>query len=307
MIRVDINVGDIVKKINISGQVKLHEPMSRHTSFKIGGPADIYTVPADEADIVLIAGVAQSEGVPLFVLGDGANILVSDKGIRGIVLDMSQFAAIQVKGQQLHCGAGAEISDAAEIAAQHALSGLEFIYKMPGSVGGALWMNARCYGQSISEVPGTVHYLDDMLDHQDLTLPDPRFAYKKSPFQGSRAVLLSLDLSLQTADQTAIWSRMQEVRDDRRRKGHFEYPSAGSVFKNNRNFGMPSGQILDELGLRGLRRGGAQIAPFHANIIINNGTASAEDVRDLILHAQELAYKKRNIVLEPEVRLVGDW
>jgi len=307
MIRVDINVGDIVKKINISGQVKLHEPMSRHTSFKIGGPADIYTVPADEADIVLIAGVAHREGVPLFVLGDGANILVSDKGIRGIVLDMSQFAAIEVKGQQLHCGAGAEISDAAEIAAQHSLSGLEFIYKMPGSVGGALWMNARCSGQSISEVPGAVHYLDDALAHQDLTLPDPRFAYKKSPFQGSSAILLTLYLTLQTSDQTAIRSRMQEVQDDRRRKGHFDYPSAGSIFKNNRNFGMPSGKILDELGLRGLKQGGAQIAPFHANIIINNGTASAEDVRDLILYAQELAYEKRNIVLEPEVRLVGDW
>ncbi|MDZ7795184.1 MAG: UDP-N-acetylmuramate dehydrogenase [Spirochaetia bacterium] len=303
----DINVGDIVKKINISGQVKLHEPMNRHTSFQIGGPADIYTVPADEADIVLIAGVAHSEGVPLFVLGAGANILVSDKGMRGMVLDMSRFAGIEVKGQQLHCGTGAEISHVAEIAAQHSLSGLEFIYKMPGSVGGALWMNARCYGQSISEVPGTVHYLDDALSHQNLTLPDPRFAYKKSPFQGSSAILLSLDLRLQTADYAAIWARMQEVQEDRRSKGHFEHPSAGSVFKNNRSFGMPSGKILDELGLRGFRRGGAQIAPFHANIIINNGTASAEDVRGLILHAQKVAYEKRNIVLEPEIRLVGDW
>jgi len=304
---VDINVGDIVKKINISGKVKLHEPMSRHTSFQIGGPSDIYTVPADEADVVLIAGVAHSEEVPLFVLGAGANILVSDKGIRGIVMDMSRFTDIEVKGQNLHSGAGAEISVAAEIAAQHSLSGLEFIYKMPGSVGGALWMNARCYGQSISEVPGTVHYLDEALMHQILSLPDPRFAYKKSPFQGSSTILLSLDLMLQTADHAAIWTRMQEVQDDRRSKGHFEHPSAGSVFKNNRSFGMPSGKILDELGLRGLQRGGAQIAPFHANIIINNGTASAEDVRGLILHAQKIAYEKRNIVLDPEIRLVGDW
>lgn len=303
----DINVGDIVKKINISGQVKLHEPMSRHTSFQIGGPADIYTIPADEADIVLIAGVAHSEGAPLFVLGAGANILVSDKGIRGIVMDMSQFAEIEVEGQQLHCGAGAEMSDAAAIAAQHSLSGLEFIYKMPGSVGGALWMNARCYGQSISEVPGTAHYLDDALSPQNLTLPDPRFAYKRSPFQGSSAILLRLDLRLQTADQAAIWSRMQEVQEDRRSKGHFVHPSAGSVFKNNRSFGMPSGKILDELGLRGLQRGGAQIAPFHANIIVNNGTASAEDVRGLILYAQQEAYEKRNIVLETEIRLVGEW
>lgn len=303
----DINVGDIVKKININGQVTLHEPMSRHTSFQIGGPADIYTIPANEADIVLIAEVAYSEGAPLFVLGAGANILVADKGIRGIVMDMSRFADIEVQGQHLRCGAGAEISEAAEIAAQHSLGGLEFIYKMPGSVGGALWMNARCYGQSISEIPGTVHYLDDALSPQDLTLPDPRFAYKKSPFQDSSAILLSLDLALQTADHAAIWSRMQKVQDDRHSKGHFKHPSAGSVFKNNRSFGMPSGKILDELGLRGFRQGGAQIAPFHANIIINNGTASAEDVRGLILHAQRVAYEKRNIVLEPELRLVGDW
>ncbi len=287
--------------------MKSDEPMSLHTSFRIGGPADIYSVPLDESDIVRIAGIARAEEIPVFVLGAGANILVADRGIRGIVMDMSNFSEIEVRESYLHCGAGAEMSRVVEAAAQHELSGLEFIYKMPGSVGGSLWMNARCYGISLGEVPGTVHFLDEALSRRSLELPDPRFAYKKSPFQASDVILLYADFRLQPGESQAIWKRMHEVAEDRRTKGHFEYPSAGSVFKNNRNFGQPSGKILDELGLRGLAYGGAQIAPFHANIIINTGTASAEDVRHLILLAQQTAYKKRNIVLEPEIRLVGDW
>lgn len=287
--------------------MKSDEPMSLHTSFKIGGPADLYVVPRDEADIMQVAGTALAEGLPLFVLGAGANILVADRGIRGIVLDMSGFASIEVRETQVYCGAGATMSRVVEAAAQHALSGLEFIYKMPGSVGGSLWMNARCYGVSLGEVAGSVQYLDTAFNRRRLDLPDPRFAYKKSPFQESNAILLSAQFRLQRGDSTAIWKRMREVQEDRRSKGHFEYPSAGSVFKNNRSFGQPSGKILDELGLRGLTHGGAQIAPFHANIIINTGSARAEDVRHLMLHAQRKAYEKRNIVLEPEIRLVGDW
>lgn len=287
--------------------MKSDEPMSLHTSFRIGGPADIYTVPADENDVTQIAGIARSAGVPLFVLGDGANILVADTGLRGIVMDMCNLASIEVHGSHVHCGAGAEMSRVVEAAAERQLSGLEFIYRMPGSVGGSLWMNARCYGVSLGEVPGTVYFLDQTLRRRNLELPDPRFAYKKSPFQDSDAILLYADFHLQPGDEQEIRRRMKEVEDDRRRKGHFEYPSAGSVFKNNRSFGKPSGQILDELGLRGLAQGGAQIAPFHANIIINTGNATAEDVRCLILHAQRQAFEKRSIVLEPEIRLVGDW
>lgn len=287
--------------------MKSDEPMSLHTSFRIGGPADIYTVPADENDVIEIAGIARAAEVPLFVLGDGANILVADTGMRGIVMDMSNLASIEVHERHVHCGAGAEMSRVVEAAEEQRLSGLEFIYKMPGSVGGSLWMNARCYGVSLGEVPGTVHFLDEGLRRRTLELPDPRFDYKKSPFQDSGAILLYADFHLQPGDEQEIRRRMKEVENDRRRKGHFEYPSAGSVFKNNRSFGKPSGQILDELGLRGLAQGGAQIAPFHANIIINTGNATAEDVRSLILHAQRQAFEKRSIVLEPEIRLVGDW
>ncbi len=303
----DINVGEIAKKINIKGDVKFDEVMCRHTAFEIGGPADIYALPVDEADIIHIAAVAHHEKIPLFILGAGANILVSDKGIRGIVLDMSNFTDIQIEENRLHCGSGAPISSVSESAARHSLRGLEFIYKMPGSVGGALWMNARCYGHSISELPGTIHYLNENLEHEILELPDPRFSYKKSPFQSRNVILLHADFSLEQGNQELIRQRMHEIEEDRRNKGHFEHPSAGSVFKNNRSFGEPSGKILDTLGLRGFRRGGAQIAPFHGNIIINTGGARAEDVRSLILYAQELAYTKRGIVLEPEIRLVGDW
>ncbi len=281
--------------------------MGRHTSFGIGGPADIYAVPTDKTDVIRIVEVAHAEAIPLFILGAGANILVSDKGIRGIVMDMSVFSEIAISGTRVQCGTGAEISRVSEYAAIHSLSGLEFIYKMPGSVGGALWMNARCYGRSIADVPGIIHFLDDSLEEQETKLPNQQFTYKKSPFQGSNAILLYAEFFLQEATEKEIRPKMREIEADRRSKGHFEYPSAGSVFKNNRDFGKPSGKILDELGLRGMQQGGAQIAPFHANIIVNTGKATAEDVRQLILYAQRLAYEQKNITLEPEIRLIGEW
>lgn len=302
-----INVENIVKKINIRGILRLDEPMSLHTSFHIGGPADLYALPSDREDLAKLLAAADSEGLPVFILGGGANILVSDRGIRGLVIDMGEFSEIQVKDPWIIGGCGAPVSAIAQRASAASLSGMEFIYRMPGSLGGALWMNARCYGRSIGDANGWVEYLDPQLNESRLELPSDSFGYKESPFQKNGAILLRAGFRLIHDDAETIGRRMKEVEEDRRAKGHFEYPSAGSVFKNNRSFGQPTGAILDRLGLRGTRHGGAQIAPFHANIIINTGGATAEDVASLVSYARETAYKQDGIELEPEIRFIGEW
>lgn len=296
-----------MKKINIEGPLRTNESMKLHTTFRIGGPADIYAQPAGPEDLSELLSVARAENVPVFILGGGANILVADRGIRGMVIDMGSFSLIRREGSRLIAGCGAAVSMLSEKAAEAGLTGLEFVYKMPGSLGGALWMNARCYGRSIGETSGWVEILDRYLQQRRIDLDPDDFGYKKSPFQENGAILIQAGFQLEKGKSALISEKMGEIERDRRAKGHFQYPSAGSVFKNNRAFGAPTGVILDKLGLKGLRHGGAQIAPFHANIIINTGDATADDVDHLISHAQELAYRVKGIRLEPELRFVGEW
>jgi len=296
-----------MKKINIEGPVRTNESMKLHTSFRIGGPADIYAQPSGLEDLSGLLSLARAENVPVFILGGGANILVADRGIRGMVIDMSSFSRIRKESDRIIAGCGTAVSMISEKAAEAGLTGLEFVYKMPGSLGGALWMNARCYGRSIGDTSGWVEFLDRDLQQRKIDLVPDDFGYKRSPFQGNGAILIQAGFQLEKGDPDLIFEKMREIETDRKAKGHFQYPSAGSVFKNNRAFGAPTGVILDKLGLKGLRHGGAQIAPFHANIIINTGDATADDVDHLISHAQELAYRSRGIRLEPELRFVGEW
>jgi UDP-N-acetylmuramate dehydrogenase len=306
---VDTNVEKTAEKINIRGQLRTREPMSAHTSFGIGGPADLFAVPDDTEDLVALLRFADEQQLPRFILGGGANILVSDAGIRGLVIHMGSLARIRAEDERLIVGAGAAISDASEEAAAAGLSGLEFIYRMPGSTGGALWMNARCYGSSIADVTERVDYLDHSYRPASLSprLGEQGFSYKYSPFQENGGIITEAVFVLEPADHAEIETRMGEVADDRERKGHFRFPSAGSVFKNDRGFGSPTGRILDELGLRGLRRGDAQIAPFHGNIIINRGSATAEEVRWLVETAQRTALERKGLNLETEIRFIGEW
>jgi UDP-N-acetylmuramate dehydrogenase len=304
---VDFNVENIAKRINIDCPVLLNEPMSRHTSFRIGGPADLYVRPRQEKDLIALLRLMKASELPVFILGGGANILVSDRGIRGIVVDMTDLSKIEVRETLIESGAGAPVSDLASRSARHGLRGLEFIYRMPGSVGGAVWMNARCYGKSISDLPGWVDFLDGDLEKKRMIIDPAAFAYKKSPFQENGAILLRAGFELEKGDSAEILREMGRIEKDRRKKGHFDLPSAGSVFKNDRALGRPSGMILDELGLKGVRRGKARVSPVHANIIVNTGGATAEDVRALVNYARELAYRELGIILEPEIRFIGEW
>jgi UDP-N-acetylmuramate dehydrogenase len=294
-------------KINIDGTLRVEEPMHRHTTFEVGGPAELYVRPRSESDVQRIIRAAGDTGAPIFTLGGGSNILVSDRGVRGIVMDMRDFSDTRREGRKFTSGAGLAISDAAERAAEEGLAGLHFLYAMPGSVGGAVWMNARCYGSSIVDVLEEVSVVSETGELESYVPKDEDFGYKRSPFQGRNAVIIEASFRLTPADTAEIRAEMDGYYADREGKGHFAAPSAGSVFKNNRAFGSPTGALVDTLGLRGTQIGGARLSDRHANIIVNTGGASATDILRLIELIERRVHEELGLELEREVLLVGDW
>jgi UDP-N-acetylmuramate dehydrogenase len=194
-----------------------------------------------------------------------------------------------------------------DAAAGQGRGGLEFLAGMPGTLGGAVWMNARCGERSVSDVLAGTEILDESGGRLFVPYKDGDFSYKKSPFQGRDVLVLSAELRVYERDTEELCREAEALRRDRRAKGHFRAPSAGSAFKNNRAFGKPTGKIIDELGLRGLSVGGAAVAPWHGNIIINTGNAAASDIRDLVNVVTEKVRAALGFVLEPEILFVGDW
>jgi UDP-N-acetylmuramate dehydrogenase len=307
-----IKVRESLEKINLDPNlvtISYDEPLAAHCTFRIGGPADILARPRDAAGLRSLLAWARGESVPVFILGGGANLLVADKGIRGLVVDMGGLSSCRVRPADgtMEAGAGLAVSDAAEFAAGAGLGGLDFIYAMPGSVGGAVYMNARCYGSEIGDVLESVEYLDAALEPRTMKPERASFQYKDTPFQKNPWVITAARFRLAPADPAALLERMAGLKADRAAKGHFAAPCAGSVFKNNHAFGQPSGKIIDSLGLRGHRVGGAQVSPGHANIFINSGGATAADMKALIDHVHERVQVELGYDLEPEVVLAGDW
>ena len=297
-------------------EVRYNEPMADHCTFKTGGPADCYIKPFGEGFaefVTALLGAARAEGIKVFILGGGANILVADAGIRGIVLDSGGWAGDEeLEETTLRFRSGTSLDDAAMTAAKAGLCGLEFLAGMPGSIGGAVWMNARCYGREIADVLLETEIIDFSLSPPKILRPPvavnrSEFGYKRSPFQGRDVFILSAAFQLSPGNTEQILARMDANRRDREEKGHYRFPSAGSVFKNNPDFGKPTGKIIDELGLRGLQIGGARIADWHGNFIINTGKATAKDIRALTEEAAERVKQATGFILEPEILFVGEW
>ncbi len=301
------NLGNILKKINIKGRIAFNEPMSKHTTYETGGPADIFTEPENTKELLKIIEASDRLSVPHFILGKGANILVSDNGIRGIVISTGKLSKISINNENVTTESGLTVDHAAETVLESGLSGFDAFYGMPGTIGGAVWMNARCYGLSISDILVSVKYLDENRNMQTLKNHDGMFSYKKSPFQGRDFIILESEFRLKPADKSLIAETMKKNRLDRENKGHYAGPSAGSVFKNNRDFGKPSGAILDSLGLRGTRIGGSAVSDKHANIFINKDNASSTDIYNLIKYCSDKVYSELGLRLEPEVQFIGDF
>jgi UDP-N-acetylmuramate dehydrogenase len=311
-------VRGIAEEARFAGELRQDEPMAGHTTFKVGGPADVWARPAPECFPGFAAALAEktrSLGIPLFILGGGANLVVADRGIRGVVLDAAGWtgwgfsvpAAPEGALVSMTVRSGTPADAAADAAAKQGLGGLEFLAGMPGSIGGAVWMNARCYEKQVSDVLVETEILDEAQQRIRTPRAQGEFGYKKSPFQNRSVLILAAEFRLENRAEEAIRGDMEAFRKDREAKGHYRYPCAGSVFKNNRDFGKPAGKIIDELGLRGLRLGGAQVAPWHGNIIINTGGASASDIRRLVEQVAEKVKRGTGFDFESEIIFAGDW
>jgi UDP-N-acetylmuramate dehydrogenase len=305
------NVGKIRKKINLPCPVSFDEPMSLHTSFRIGGPADLFVTPLSAEQAARVYSDLCKQDIPTCILGAGANILVSDLGIRGAVIDMSAVRGCSVKssegGAVLEALAGTPMSDVSVLALERGVSGLEFIYAMPGSVGGSVWMNARCYGRSISEALLSVQVAERSGRIATMQAEPEQFGYKRSPFQALPCLILGAAFALEAGDRQSMRGKMDSIEEDRKRKGHFIYPCAGSVFKNDRTFGNPTGKLIDSLGLKGRCIGGACVTELHGNIIANTGGASASEVLQLIRLLESEVRRAYGFQLEREILLVGQW
>jgi UDP-N-acetylmuramate dehydrogenase len=315
------SIRETAEKFNICGNfrgvVRLSEPMASHTTFKIGGPAPLFIEPADVPSLIFTLRTLKEDAVPYFILGGGSNIVVSDRGFDCAVIFTGGIKTITDGNGFVTCGAGVPVSSVVDYCTGHVLSGLEPFAGLPGTAGGALYMNARCFGVSVSDVLVSAEYVDTLtLKTVSYRFNSADWGYKKSPFQprekGSflNAERIITKVVFRTTEQDCVQKESIEAEcrkyvGERVSKGHFRYPSAGSVFRNNRAFGMPSGIIIDEAGLCGYELGGAQIAPWHGNFIINKNNATESDIKALVNYIISTVKEKTGFTLEPEIIFCG--
>ena len=277
-------------------------PLQRHTSFRIGGPARRMAFPDSREQLVILLGLAQECGVKPFILGKGTNLLVADEGLDTLVIKTEQMSAIrQLDDVTLEADAGVSLNRLAVFAQQLGLAGLEFAHGIPGSLGGAVYMNAGAYGGEMKHVVVEVAALFDDGVHY-LTGEEAQFAYRHSLFSDVDAVVLGAKMRLVKDDSAQIRQRMDDLITRRKQTQPLEYPSAGSTFK--RPVGNFAGTLIEKTGLKGLSVGGAQVSEKHAGFVINIGGATCADVMELIAQVQKRVYQAHGVQLEPEVKIV---
>ena len=292
---------------DIGCEVRADEPMKQHTSFRIGGAADWFVTVHDERQLRDVLALARRENIPVFVLGNGSNLLVSDKGIRGIVLRLGgAFCDIGLNSDgTIHCGAGAQLSKLCAFALERSLTGLEFAWGIPGSCGGAALMDAGAYGGEMKDVVISCEHICLATGESGrFTGDELDFAYRHSVYSGGGYVITALNLRLEKGDKEAIRAKMDDLMGRRKDKQPLEYPSAGSIFK--RPEGYFAGGLIEQCGLKGALKGGAQVSPKHAGFIVNVGGATCEDVLTLIGDIQRKVKEETGVDLECEVRKTGE-
>lgn len=286
-------------------QVRTNEPMSAHTTFRIGGPADYYLTPSIDRVSETIA-MCRAENIPVTIIGNGSNLLVSDKGIRGAVIALEkQMNQVTINGENIYAQAGAMLIAIAAKAAEQSLTGLEFASGIPGTIGGALAMNAGAYGGEMKDIIESVRILN--MDGTEEVIDAETYAgeYRSSYIMKNNAVVLDAVLHLSQGDHNAILQTMDELRTKRVEKQPLEYPSAGSTFK--RPEGYFAGKLIMDAGLKGYTVGGAQVSEKHAGFVINIGGATASDVKQLMQDVSDKVMQQFGVALEPEVRLIGEF
>ena len=299
------NLIDISKKLSCT--VLLNESMKKHTSFKIGGTADVLIYVNNIESLKIILGLITTENIPYFIIGNGTNLLVADDGFRGVVLNLQHgLKNIEINKEEntIYCEAGVPLNKVCVCALQNNLSGLEFAWGIPGTCGGALSMNAGAYGSDISNVIESSKHLTPSGTTETLSKNELNLSYRKSIFSEKPFVISSMKFKLHKANEKDIRAKMYENISKRKSKQPLEYPNAGSIFKRPK--GYFAGALIEQSGFKGKFVGGAMVSPKHSGFIINTGKATASDVSNLIYLIKDKVYKEFGVILECEIKTLGN-
>lgn len=294
-----------LENIMAGSGIFMEEPMKKHTTFRVGGPADVLVQP-DETALAAVLGLCRQYHVPYSFIGNGSNLLVGDKGIRGVVIEMTEpMGNIEVHGTQITAQAGAMLSKIANTAASNGLGGMEFAAGIPGSVGGAVVMNAGAYGREMKDIIERVYVLDENGAQLELDRDALDLGYRHSCIPEKKYIVTKVVLELVPRDEVEIRSKMKELNEKRAEKQPLQYPSAGSTFK--RPEGYFAGKLIMDAGLRGYQVGGAQVSEKHCGFVINKGDATAADICQLMRDVSDKVQAQFGVVLEPEVKMIGEF
>ena len=283
--------------------VLVDEPMSEHTTFEVGGPADLFVTPEDIDEVREVVSAVRESGENYFLLGRGSDLLVSDAGFRGVIIALECLMGVSVEDDEMCCQAGIDLREASEMACELGLSGLEFACGIPGSVGGACYMNAGAYDGCMADVLKEVRVLTSAGDVCDLGVDELDLGYRHSRIADEGLVVLSATFALTRADGEKIRQKMDDLTHRREEKQPLDLPSAGSTFK--RPEGHFAGKLITDAGLRGYQVGGAAVSKKHAGFVVNVGGATAADVHAVIEHVQAEVERQFGVRLQPEVRFLG--
>ena len=297
-------------KLDINkSQIKYNEPMKAHTSFKIGGPAEVYIVVKTIQELQKINDIAKKNNIPIYIIGNGSNILVTDKGIKGIVIK-NEIKKLEIENEKneenikLKVGAGNKIIETAHVLLKEEISGFEELSGIPGTIGGAIKMNAGANGKEIKDIITQVVVLDEKGNIEVLQKDDLNLTYRNSIFKTNKSIILEAEFILKKGKKEEIKYKMDNYAKIRKEKQPLEYPSAGSTFKRGDNY--ITAKLIDEAGLKGFKIGGAEISTKHAGFIINKNNATAKDILDLIKYTQDEIYKKFGKKIQLEVEIIGE-
>ena len=287
-------------------QFIFHAPMSEHTTFKIGGAADVLIFPSTPIEVATVFKLANKFQIPCTVLGNGSNVLVLDNGVRGVVIKFIDkfFGGIRLEDGHIIAGAGAKLKDVSNFAAENSLCGMEFAVGIPGSIGGAVFMNAGAYDGEMKNIVAGVKAVSRAGEILDFHGEDLNLGYRQSIFQTNDCAICEVTLRLSRGDSQEIQNKMTDFTERRESKQPLELPSAGSTFKRPK--GYFAGTLIDKTGLKGLKVGGAMVSEKHAGFVVNVGGATAEDVLNLIDEVKRRVKEAHGVMLTPEVRIIGE-
>ena len=295
-----------LSKIVGKEHILAEEPMKKHTTFRIGGPAEYLVLPQTTEEIADVVKLCRQEEIPCYIVGNGSNLLVADEGVRGVVIQLLRnFNQIQVEGCQIRMQAGAQNAAVAKRALDAALTGFEFAAGIPGTIGGAVVMNAGAYGGEMKDILKEVTVLDPDGMIRRMSAEELELGYRTSIIARKGYVVLEVVIVLKTGDPKEIKAVMDDLKEKRVTKQPLEYPSAGSTFK--RPEGYFAGKLIMDAGLRGFSVGGAQISEKHCGFVINKGNATAKDVTELMDETKKIVMEKFGVALEPEVKRLGQF